>query len=609
MGLRPSAARWFEVLTPREQLTSALSCLASTGAVELQTHSQAEAVVVLPGLEAGLAEYEELEQRYAVHWPDPALEREGSPRDPDEVLESALGRLRAWADEADEVVRALDRLETESAELEALLGVLQACGDRLPDLERLAAAGPYLSSRFYRMPSATAPETLAPSVIVQWVDCGGAPHLLATGPVNQVERLDEQLVQLKATRIAFPAWLPGDADGAIEAVREHIATNRREHVTLVRRLRDLDDRHRVAEARGDMRFLAWFQGCAPALPVTEHFAWITGWTSDVEGSELEGALEAGRVEHVLRFTDPPPGAQSPVVLHNPKWVRPFEVFARLMGVPAGNEADPSAVVSLVAPLMFGYMFGDVGQGAVLLALGLALRRRFPVLSLLVPGGLFAIIFGFAFGSVFSMEGIIPALWLHPMDEPLMVLGVTLVAGVVILGLGLLLDFVQATWRRQTGRWLAIRGGLATAWLGAVLSLPWPGALWLLVVGAAWFVAGRTLLGTRSIAGFAGSLGELVESLLQLLVNTVSFVRVGAFALAHAGLSSAVVAMSQATGSVWGSIPVLVLGNAGIIALEGLVVGIQTTRLVLFEFFTRFLEASGRPFRPLAHLEAPDGRRS
>ena len=92
--------------------------------------------------------------------------------------------------------------------------------------------------------------------------------------------------------------------------------------------------------------------------------------------------------------------------------------------------------------------------------------------------------------------------------------------------------------------------------------------------------------------------ELFESIFQILVNTLSFVRVGAFALAHAGLSLAVVGLAEAPASPIGKAVVLVLGNALIIVLEGLVVGIQTTRLVLFEFFIRFMRAEGRPFRPL-----------
>ena len=96
----------------------------------------------------------------------------------------------------------------------------------------------------------------------------------------------------------------------------------------------------------------------------------------------------------------------------------------------------------------------------------------------------------------------------------------------------------------------------------------------------------------------GALGKLLEDGVRLLVNTVSFMRVGAFALAHAGLSSALVLLSESSSSVLGSILIILFGNALIIVLEGLIVSIQTTRLVLFEFFVRFFQGAGRPFRPL-----------
>jgi V/A-type H+-transporting ATPase subunit I len=93
------------------------------------------------------------------------------------------------------------------------------------------------------------------------------------------------------------------------------------------------------------------------------------------------------------------------------------------------------------------------------------------------------------------------------------------------------------------------------------------------------------------------LGSALESAFQLVINTLSFARVGAFGLAHAGLGSTTVALAETAGA--GAPAVLVLGNALIILLEGLVVSIQTARLVLFEFFIRFLRGEGRAFRPLA----------
>ena len=98
-------------------------------------------------------------------------------------------------------------------------------------------------------------------------------------------------------------------------------------------------------------------------------------------------------------------------------------------------------------------------------------------------------------------------------------------------------------------------------------------------------------------------GKLFESIFQLMINTVSFVRVGAFALAHGGLSLAFITLAATTDSVVAAVLILLVGNLIVIMLEGLVVTIQTTRLILFEFFIRFLQGTGRIFRPLA---APAG---
>ena len=107
---------------------------------------------------------------------------------------------------------------------------------------------------------------------------------------------------------------------------------------------------------------------------------------------------------------------------------------------------------------------------------------------------------------------------------------------------------------------------------------------------------------RSLARVAGGattgLLELVELAAQLVINTVSFARLGAFALAHAGLSTAIITLGELADAWWVKIPILVLGNVVVIALEGLVVSIQTTRLVMFEFFRRFYAGEGSGFKPL-----------
>jgi V/A-type H+-transporting ATPase subunit I len=127
---------------------------------------------------------------------------------------------------------------------------------------------------------------------------------------------------------------------------------------------------------------------------------------------------------------------------------------------------------------------------------------------------------------------------------------------------------------------------------------------LIIVSAlTWYVAGSLLLAGGNLPALLTAIAVLIETMMQLVMNTVSFVRVGAFALAHAGLSLAFNVMADSTGSIVATILILLLGNIIVIVLEGLVVSIQTTRLILFEFFIRFLQADGRVFKPLSAPEA------
>jgi V/A-type H+-transporting ATPase subunit I len=257
---------------------------------------------------------------------------------------------------------------------------------------------------------------------------------------------------------------------------------------------------------------------------------------------------------------------------------------------------------------------------VLAAAGFVLRHRQPVLRLLVPGGLVAAFFGLVFGSVFSLEHLVHPLWLHPLAHPLPVLVVPIVAGAALLTLGLLIELLQSWWQHQAAHWLREDLPVLVVYLGVLTGfvhvIGW--AIVALGVLLAMALAGLHARSERAagepalpslggapakrprgpLAAALAALGELVERTLQILINTLSFARVGAFALAHAGLSSAVVSLAGAIDNPVGWFVVLALGNLLILVIEGLVVSIQTTRLVLFEFFTRFFKPEGREFRPL-----------
>jgi V/A-type H+-transporting ATPase subunit I len=597
MTIRAATAQWFELLTSREELGAALDCLSRTGSVQLQAYSQSDSRLALPDLRQALAQHETLARRYSHWWPAAHMQPPDREYQLTEAPREAIERLRAWAAEADPVVAELEAIALARAETESL-ALLQALGGAtLPRLDRVAAAGPLLASRVYAMPAGGPPLALPPAVLMQRVAANNEVFVIAVGPKEDMADVDQAFAARKARSIGLPTDLPADSAAIQQSIKERRAVLDEREQAARASLARCNEHHKVAEALGELTLAAWVVAHVPELPVTEHFAWVTGWCSDDDEQRLRAALDRRELHYLLRFTSAPEGEVPPSVLRNPRWARPFEVFTGLMGVPGAGEADPSMVVAFLAPLMFGFMFGDVVQGLVVAVAGWLLRDRLPAMRLLLPGGVVAICFGFAFGSAFAREDLVPALWVHPLESPLTVLGTALAFGFGVIVLGQLLNGLQHSWRGAFRHWLACDAGVLVAYLGVVGAALDMRALWLLPIGIAWALAGAAAVATRDRAGALGAAaGEVVEHMLQLTVNTVSFVRVGAFALAHAGLSTAVVGMAEAAGP--GYWPVLIIGNVFIIALEGLVVGIQTTRLILFEFFIRFLTAGGRLFEPL-----------
>ncbi len=590
--IHPLPTTWFEILAAGDDAALALEALAETGAAELEARPGAQARMGLAEIVQLLERYAELSRQYQPYWPPAAHRRAPAPAT---GLAAALQRIEAWAAEAEALIGRMQRLEAERAELllwQRLFARLGGCG---LDFAALSAAGPILQASLLMLPKDRVPE-IPPSVLTRRFDIDGALHLIALGDAPQIRALCRQVAALDGRTVAFPAWLrAAPRDNAVHIVRRSAALEERS-AKLQRLLQSLHREHRLADALETVRRLEWFAGQANRLQAGGVFVWISGWTSDT--GKLRGALRRCGARALVHFPDPPAAVDPPLVLRNPRWARPFEPFSRALGMPGSDEVDPSRLLALAMPLMFGYMFGDLGQGLVLVIAGLALERRYPMARLLLAGGFSAMIFGMLFGSAFSRGDLLPALWIHPLDDPVLLLLVPLAGGAVLLALGMLLTGLEAYWRKDLGRWLLRDAGSVAVYLGIFAGLLFPQGYVFAAIGLLAHVGGRAWSERRLRAAVA-ALAYLFETLQRTLVNTLSFARIGAFALAHAGLSTAISALAEAAGGPVGRFGVLLAGNALVIGVEALVVSIQTTRLVLFEFFTRFLQGGGRGFRPLS----------
>lgn len=602
MALRPEPARWFECLIARDDLAPTLEALASDGRVQLASDAAADDAETLTDLSTLLEDYHQLASRYHLYWPGTVAPASITGK-PATTLHRALQILRDWALQADPLIAELERLQAEDADLQRLrewLGAVQRHDSAL-DVAALVGSGPLLAALLYRMPARTELPAL-PAHWLRWdLPAEDDTLVLLLGPAEQRDAVEHELSAQRVRRIPLPDWLHGTPRTSAAQIDARLQAHARRRERLHKALQASHEIFALSEALGEIVRLEWFLRNVRYQTSGANLAWVRGWSSAVDAAQLQERLAHAGVRALVQFAAPPPDRSAPLVLRNPRWARMFELFPRLLGMPSATETDPSRILALVVPLLFGYMFGDVGQGLVLLVAGLWLRRRFPATALLIPAGASAMLFGLLFGSVFAVEDAIPALWLHPMNAPLLVLGIPLAFGAALLVLGLLLNGLQAAWRGAARRWWWQEAPVIALYVGLLALFIHPGAVYAHLIGLVWALVGALQVGHgRPLARIGLALGELFEQLFQLAVNTLSFSRVGAFALAHAGLSQAVVGLADISGNAgW---LVLALGNVFILALEGLVVFIQTTRLVLFEFFIRFLRGEGQGFTP---LPAPD----
>lgn len=361
-----------------------------------------------------------------------------------------------------------------------------------------------------------------------------------------------------------------------------------------------DIRNKCAHSRRNFYMTGW-------LPSRD----LDGFVSQFDNDPLVNCIteEAHEVE---QRTTPP------TKLRNCWLFRPFEQFVEMYSLPSYGEFDPTPLMAISYVLLFGIMFGDLGQGLCLAALGLLLRywKKISLATILVYVGLSSAVFGTLYGSVFGIETLIPGF--HPMEHinTLLVASISLGAGMITLVM--ILNILNALRHREMGKVLFDANGLSglVFYWGAIFAIL--GVMGLLpnVVSAVYILVVLVLpflliYLKEPLSGLIQrrkdwkpekpgeylmeNFFEMFEVLLSYISNSVSFIRVGAFALNHAGMMLAVSVIAQLLGS--GGPVVMILGNIFVMCMEGLIVGIQVLRLEFYELFSRFFQGGGRAFQP------------
>ena len=362
----------------------------------------------------------------------------------------------------------------------------------------------------------------------------------------------------------------------------------------------------------------------------EDYYILCGWMAEddvkkfmAEAEQDDKVFVVVEDDHDSYFGEPP------TKLENPKLFKPFEMFVGMYGLPAHNEMDPTLFVGLTYSFIFGVMFGDVGQGLLLVIVG-ALVYHFKKSSLagiIATAGVFSTIFGFMFGSVFGFEDVIQPLWLRPIDHmttlPFVgklntVFIVSIAFGMGLIVIAMVLHIINAFREHDTqSTWFDPNGVAGLVFYGSVAAVvilfmsgrPTPAGIVLAVMFGVplLLILFKEPLTNRlkkkkekikegKVMFFVEGFFELFEMLLSYFSNTLSFVRIGAFAVSHAAMMEVVLMLAgvESGNTNW---VVVVLGNLFVCLMEGLVVGIQVLRLEYYEMFSRFYKGSGRKFEP------------
>jgi V/A-type H+/Na+-transporting ATPase subunit I len=346
---------------------------------------------------------------------------------------------------------------------------------------------------------------------------------------------------------------------------------------------------------------------------------LTGWIPVSRLPEITTALAraGGAVVPLSR----PAWAQAPTLLAEHGLHHELTPLVQTYGTVPYADVDPSRLAFASYVLMFGMMFGDAGQGALLVIVAVALRlswppwlRRFRAAWPFVAGaGVTATAFGLLYGEFFGPTGLVPALWLNPLDQPVTLLLAAAGGGAVLLAgayaLGTVNRWREGGWRAALYAPSGIAG--STLFLGVAAGA----AGWrfhingLLVAGGLVAIAGLGLAFTGFLAE-AGRGGtavtqasvELFDLVVRLGSNVVSFTRLAAFGLTHAALGLVVF---EGTRALWhrgglfavAGLLVFAAGTALAFSLEALVAAIQALRLEYYELFSRVFVTQGEPFRP------------
>ena len=352
---------------------------------------------------------------------------------------------------------------------------------------------------------------------------------------------------------------------------------------------------------------------------------------------IKGIKEITNGKCVIEEEKPKPEDNVPnVIKHHPLLLEGFEGLTFSLGYPRKGEINPTYLMALTFPFLFGIMFADVGQGLILFIGGILLLIKRSRVTLDKVGEIFgyllkasgiimlcgisAIAFGFLFGEYFGPSGVLHPILLFkigpfkfggfdPMHEPLTLLRFTILIGVSFITFGLFLGVINHLKRRDWGKFFAT---LCWIWFllgGFFMWVYWGGISKI----TTWFGEGLPMFIALVIAplivmlvvvtiaeSFMEGTNHTIEVFIESLGHTLSFCRLAALFLTHTALSTMFLELGGVENGYFppSAIPLVAIGTILAIAIEGLLVLVHCLRLHWIELFPKFYSAKGILFKPI-----------
>ncbi len=446
-------------------------------------------------------------------------------------------------------------------------------------------------------------------------------------PATSVEKIDSVFASLCFERIRFTDRIAGNPKETYDAIKQETKTLKQELSEC-----ETDIKNEILLHKDSILSCYWkivnrekYSVIIKNAAHTQTSTYLVGWLAEDECAKLMESVKSD--DTIMCLVEEPeenPNVKPPTVLKNNRFFRPFEMFVKMYGLPAYGEIDPTPILAITYMLFFGMMFGDVGQGIVLSIGGFLLNKfkKMDIAAIVGRIGITSALFGVVYGSVFGNETWLENIRLiEPMHDIMFVLIASIGFGVFIIIITMILNIINGIRSKETASAVFSQNGIAgmvfyvSAIFVALFSLLYsgnkkiPGIVIAILIGVPVLmiflqeplknlVQKKKNWLPKEFMFYLESFFELFEIMLSYITNTVSFVRIGAFALNHVGMMGVVAIFANMSN---GNPAVYVIGNIVVIGLEGLIVGIQVLRLEFYEMFNRFYRGGGIEFKSLDNM--------